>query len=202
MTFEARSFDHLLDLPGFGRDAMEDHIGLYEGYVDATNHLTGRLSANDLDGRIAAELRRRLGWEFNGMRLHEHWFDTLRADPTPLGATPMQDVLDSAFGSAAIWRREFDAVAKNRGAGWVALVRDPVSGALVNTWLDDHDAGLLHGTHTLLLIDLFEHAYMRDFGTDRDAYLDAVHACVDWERVAERHQASASLEAPQTQLIA
>ena len=186
-TYSEQANEHILDLPGFSRELMETHLELYRGYVDAAQHLRNVLDSKELGPAAAAEVRRRFAWEFNGMRLHEIYFDQLRRDGKKLDDLPdLKAAIASDFGSFDAWMDEVREMANTRGIGWVALVQDMETDRLMNVWFDEHDTGILAGCRIVLLIDLFEHAYLVDFGLDRDAYLDALMDCIDFERVAQR----------------
>lgn len=180
--YKARDYQRLIGTRGFSEELLATHFRLYEGYVQHTNKAIGLLRGETLDPYAAGEVRRRLVWEFNGMRLHELFFEGLVAggreahkDGAMVGAIARE------WGSMEAWWRHFEAVGAMRGIGWAALVHDPVADRLLNTWVNEHDAGALAGTTTLLILDLFEHAYMRDYGTERQAYLGAWRAAVDWQ---------------------
>ena len=179
--FEAKSYDELTELDGLSPELMDDHIGLYRGYVKNANRAHGLLREGDLDTFERSEVRRRFGWEFNGMRLHEMYFDALTPGGKDLDEdTKLHEGLTKDFGSLAAWAQDFRAVGSMRGIGWAALCHDPVTDRFFNTWVDEHDAGNLVGTTPVLLMDVFEHAFIKDFGTDRDLYMDAYFQNVDW----------------------
>lgn len=180
--YKARDYQRLVGTRGFSEELLRTHFQLYEGYVQHTNQALDLLRGEALDPYAAGEVRRRLVWEFNGMRLHELFFDGLVAGGRQAhkdGA--LAGAIVREWGSMDAWWRHFEAVAAMRGIGWAALVHDPVADRLLNTWVNEHDAGALAGTSTVLLLDLFEHAYMRDYGTDRQAYLGAWQDAVDWQ---------------------
>ncbi len=186
-SFEAKDYGRLTELEGFSPELIEQHVGLYQGYVRNANRVHELLRQGDLDEVTRSEVRRRFGWEFNGMRLHELYFDVLapggsRLDPD----SALGKELEAEFGSLDLWAQDFRTVGSMRGIGWAALVRDDATGRYFNTWIDEHDAGHLAGTTPLLVMDVFEHAFMRDFGTDRRAYMDAFFRNIDWNVVQAR----------------
>ena len=75
-----------------------------------------------------------------------------------------------------------------RGVGWSVLYQDPIEGRLINTWIGEHQIGHLAGGTPLLIMDVWEHAFMLDYGTDRMAYIKAFFNNVNWEAAAERYQ--------------
>ena len=123
----------------------------------------------------------------NSMLLHEIYFDSLGegggGDPT--GA--LAEAIARDFGSIAKWRAEFVAMGKalGGGSGWVILTRSPRDGSLSNVWAADHTHSLAGGT-PLLALDMYEHAYHIDFGSNAAGYVDAFMANIAWERIAAR----------------
>lgn len=190
-SYVARSFAHLLGTPGFSDKLLKDHFGLYEGYVTNTNKLLTHFAASRAQEPPTAEfseLKRRFGWEFNGMRLHEIYFDTLARNPKGSAAGDLKIQIGADFGSFESWSHEFKSTGEMRGIGWVAVQWDPVGKRLFNNWIDEHDRGALAGCPILLLMDVFEHAYMPDYGTKRVDYIEAFFKAIDWDRVAGRFE--------------
>jgi Fe-Mn family superoxide dismutase len=196
MNFRARNFDTLKGLRDFSDQLLKNHLALYQGYVKNTNHLAALLLNMVKLGKTGtmeyAEMKRRFGWEFNGMRLHELYFENLTKRPVPLNKqSPLYEKLWQDFGQYATWERGFMGVGGMRGIGWAVLTRDPVTGRLFNIWLDEHDAGFLVGSSPLLVMDGFEHAYLQDFGLNRTAYVQAFVKAVNWPVVEARFEAAA-----------
>jgi Fe-Mn family superoxide dismutase len=77
-----------------------------------------------------------------------------------------------------------------RGVGWVILALDLQTDRLFNVWLGEHDTGLLVDTRPLLVMDMFEHAFLLDYGLKRQDYEAAFFNVIDWERVGNRLAAS------------
>lgn len=189
--YSLRSFDHLQGLPGFSEEAVRLHLALYKGYVDHTNLLAERMREALRAGTSGAlewkELKRRFAWEFNGMRLHEYYFENLTAHPTSLDPSPLvRRKIEEDFGKYELWEEGCKGTGMIRGVGRVMSAFDIHSGRLFNVWLDEHDAGLLVGTVPLLVMDVFEHAFLTDFGLKRQDYLDVFFKVIDWKRVEAR----------------
>ena len=189
--YEAKNFDHLLGTPGFSDQLMKNHFTLYQGYVMNTNKLNSLLDEMLKADKTAtpeyAELTRRFGWEFNGMRLHEYYFDNMTKDPTaPDTNSPLAQKIISEFGSLTNWEKDFKAVATMRGIGWAILAYDQAGDRLFNVWINEHDVGHLAGAKPILVMDVFEHAYMLDYGVKRADYVTAFWNIIDWKIVGER----------------
>jgi Fe-Mn family superoxide dismutase len=133
-----------------------------------------------------AELKRRLGWEFNGMRLHEYYFENL-GGPRPLDKNgPLGKKLAADFGSYEAWEKDFKGTGTMRGIGWVVLYQDPATGGLINFWINEHDVAHPAGGNPLLILDCFEHAYLVDYGLKRADYIEAFFKQITWAAVEGR----------------
>lgn len=179
--YQARDFRSLIGTRGFSEKMLTTHLELYEGYVKHTNKALELLREPAMDAYAAAEVRRRLVWEFNGMRLHEFYFEAMTdgGKSAPIDGA-LQANLRLDFGSVEEWMKRFQSVTTLRGSGWAVLCYDPVANRLIHDWVSEHDRGLFAGTFPIIVLDLFEHAYMRDYGTDRKAYLQAYWNALDW----------------------
>ena len=178
LMYEARKFENLLGLEGFSDELLKNHFTLYEGYVANTNKVADAVTALLDQDKAAtpefAEITRRFGWEFNGMRLHELYFENMMKGGSVLDVnSPLGQKIIEQFGSIENWEKHFRAVAAVRGIGWVVLYLDNESGKMYNMWINEHDGGHLAGATPLLVMDVFEHAYMTDYGIKRAAYMDA-----------------------------
>ncbi len=191
MSYEPKNYDRLLGTPGFSDQMLKNHFTLYQGYVTNTNTLHTTMHELIVAGKIASpeysEIKRRFGWEFNGMRLHELYFDGMTASPKPLTDTSaLHGKLVEQFGSVEKWKAIFTRVGSMRGIGWAMLCSDPVSGHLFNIWINEHDVGHLATTTTLLVMDMWEHAFMIDYGLKKADYVEAFIKAIDWNVVAGR----------------
>ena len=190
MAYMAKDYGRLIGLAGFSETLLKNHFTLYQGYVTNTNKVLDTLAQMLKEGKAAtpeyAELKRRLGWEFNGMRLHEYYFENLGGkgglDPTgKLGKK-----LAESFGSVEAWEKDFRATGAMRGIGWVVLYEDPANGRLINFWVNEHDVAHPAGCRPLLIMDVFEHAFMIDYGLKRADYIEAFFKAIDWKAVEAR----------------
>ncbi|NTW46041.1 MAG: superoxide dismutase [Candidatus Moranbacteria bacterium] len=186
--YEPQDFSRLLGASGFSDTLLSDHFKLYEGYVKNVNTVVERLKTIEPGSIEGSELRRRFGWEWNGMRLHELYFGNLTSAPEPLDPeSGLAKAIVGRFGSLDGFLQDFRRAGTMRGIGWVVLAYDLPSGELFNLWINEHDGGHLSGTTPLLVMDVFEHAYLRDYGLARADYVDAFMNAVDWHTVLSRY---------------
>lgn len=195
--YEAKKFDHLIGMPGFSEQLLKNHFKLYQGYVKNTSALVDKLEGlsreKKADTLEFAELQRRLGWEFNGMRLHELYFGNMSKAPVPLAsAKDFQTRVAKQYGSWDAFVADFKTVGKMRGIGWAITVWDPVSKEFFNIWITEHDVGHFAGCTPLLVMDVFEHAFLTDYGLKRADYIKAFFKAIDWEAVAKRFESARS----------
>src|SRR3990167_717136 len=191
MAYEAKNFDQLLGTQGFSDTLLKNHFTLYQGYVTNTNKLADAMMNIVKEGKTNtpefAELKRRFGWEFNGMRLHELYFGNMRKGGSQLDKNyKLMKSLEKDFGSFDAWTNAFKAVGAMRGIGWVVLYYDPLGDRLFNAWVNEHDVGHLAGCVPLLIMDVFEHAYMLDYGLKKADYIEAFFKAIDWPVVEGR----------------
>jgi Fe-Mn family superoxide dismutase len=194
-TYKPKSFN-LSGLNGISDQTLEMHFKLYEGYVTNTNMLTERIATILSDGKVDqeempaySELTRRLGFEYNGMVLHEYYFGNMKrqgggdADK----ASKFRQAVEKSFPSYDIWKTDFVSVGKMRGVGWSIAFLDPSNGTVSNHWIELHQTGNVAGFVPLLVMDVWEHAFLLDYKpAERPKYIEAFLSNVDWDAVDGR----------------
>ena len=190
MAYTAKNYDKLLGMEGFSETLLKNHFTLYQGYVTNTNKLTETFDQMIKDGKIGtpeyAELKRRFGWEFNGMRLHEYYFENLGGKDALDKGGKLSKKISEDFGSYDAWEKDFKGTGAMRGIGWTVLYQDNLSGKLFNCWINEHDVGHPAGCTPLLILDVFEHAFMIDYGLKRADYISAFFKNINWKAVEAR----------------
>ncbi len=193
MIYQAKDFSSLIGMEGFGNTLLTNHFTLYQGYVTNTNKLLETLAAMLKEERTGtpeyAELKRRLGFEFNGMRLHELYFGNLGGKQALDKAGKTAKRMARDFGSHENWERDFKATGMMRGVGWTILYQDNINGNLFNQWINEHEVGHPAGCIPVLVMDVFEHAFMIDYGLKRAGYIEAFFSNIDWGTVDSRCRA-------------
>ena len=190
MAYVAQDYTKLIGMEGFSETLLKNHFTLYQGYVTNTNKVLETLDAMLKEGKTAvpefAELKRRLGWEFNGMRLHELYFGNLGGKGALNPGGKLAGKLAANFGSSDAWEKEFRAVGAMRGIGWAVLYEDNTNGSLINFWVNEHDVAHPAGCTPILIMDVFEHAFMLDYGLKRADYIEAFFKNIDWSAAESR----------------
>ena len=190
MAYTAKDYSGLIGIEGFSETLLNNHFTLYQGYVTNTNKVLDSLATMLKEDKVAtpeyAELKRRLGFEFNGMRLHEYYFENLGGKGTLDKFGKLGKKLVEDFGNYADWEKDFRATAAMRGIGWTILYQDNVTGRLINQWINEHETGHPAGCIPLLVLDVFEHAFMIDYGLKRADYIETFFKNINWNAVETR----------------
>ncbi|MCJ7523178.1 MAG: Fe-Mn family superoxide dismutase [Dehalococcoidia bacterium] len=190
MAYNAKDYSNLIGMEGFSDTLINNHFTLYQGYVTNTNKLLDTLATMLKEGKLGtpeyAELKRRLGFEFNGMRLHEYYFENLGGKGALDKSGKLGKKLADEFDSYEDWGKDFRATAAMRGIGWTILYQDNLTGRLINQWINEHETGHLAGCAPILVLDVFEHAFMLDYGLKRPDYIESFFKNIDWGAVEAR----------------
>jgi Fe-Mn family superoxide dismutase len=195
--YKQRTFD-LHGLTGISDQTLEVHFGLYGGYVKNTNLLNEQLVELTGQGQtgtpVYAELTRRLGFEYNGMVLHEWYFGNLtRGNGGGIGSSSaLGRALGESFGDIDTWRKDFAAIGSMRGVGWAVTYLDPATGRLSNHWITLHEDGNIAGFKPIIVMDVWEHAFLLDYKpAERPKYIEAFLANLDVDAAEARFAGSA-----------
>jgi len=195
--YKQRSFD-LHGLKGISDQTLEVHFGLYAGYVKNTNLLNEQLVEMSQSGKAGtpsyAELTRRLGFEYNGMVLHEWYFGNMTTDGGAdiSGSSPLGRALGESFGDPETWKKDFTAIGGMRGVGWAVTYLDPASGRLSNHWITLHEDGNIAGFKPIIVMDVWQHAFLLDYKpADRPKYIESFLANLDLTAAEARLTGSA-----------
>ena len=191
-SYSPKKFD-LAGLHGISDNTLQVHFGLYEGYVKNTNLLNEQIAGLIEGGQAAganpgfAELTRRLGFEYNGMVLHEYYFGNMTKNAGAQATSAVQEAVGGTFGDFETWKKDFSAVGGMRGVGWAIAYLDPQTQRVSNHWITLHEDGNGAGFVPLLVMDVWEHAFLLDYKpAERGKYIESFFANVDWNVVNAR----------------
>lgn len=191
--YKEQDFSRLKGLNGISDETLEIHLGLYSGYVKNTNILNEKVIELTEGGKSGtpeyAELKRRYGFEYNGMRLHEYYFANLKSGGSDMfkESSALGKIITETYSSIDVWKNDFCKVGAMRGVGWAILFQDPITKTLSNHWITLHEEGNIAGFNPLLVMDVWEHAWFRDYKpADRPKYIEAFMSNVDWAAVESR----------------
>jgi Fe-Mn family superoxide dismutase len=193
--YEPKQFN-LSGLKGISDATLEMHFKLYEGYVKETNRLNeitielaGKGKLNEEQNAAFSELKRRFGFEFNGMILHEYYFENLMKEGAgePATGSGFTKAAETTYGSFEAWKQEFTDVGKMRGVGWAICYQEPEDGSLINEWITLHQIGHPAGYKPILVMDVWEHAFILDYKpAERPKYIEAFFSNINWQAVEQR----------------
>jgi Fe-Mn family superoxide dismutase len=193
MYYDEQSFN-IPELEGISQEQIDVHLKLYSGYVTNTNYLLEKIAelSEDPDNNkiLMDELQRRLGFEFDGMRLHEYYFEQLEDGARePDANSAFIEALTEQYGGFESWLEDFKRVSGLRGIGWTITYYDPKAGYFHNAWVSDHELGHLAGLPVVFNMDMWEHAFMVDYlPSEKGQYKDAYIGNVNWSVVEERFE--------------
>jgi superoxide dismutase, Fe-Mn family len=191
-TYTPKTFD-LPELKGLSTKQIEVHLGLYAGYVTNINKL--REQVKDLEAvdkekfaYAISETRRRLGFEFNGMKMHEYYFAQLEEGAVAMNAdSSLVKAVTKKYGSTEAFIAHFTTVGMSRGIGWTVLYQDAEAGTVHTAWVTDHELGQLGGLNVILAMDMWEHAFMVDYvPAEKKQYIEAFLSNLNWGVVEKR----------------
>lgn len=188
--FEEKKFN-IPKLEGISEKAIENHLGLYAGYVKNTNTILAKIDeyAKDAEANAYAlgEIQRRFAFEFDGMRNHEYYFAHFEGGSTALTASgPLEKAIIEEWGDFNLWLNRFKSIALTRGVGYAMLYYDPMTKRVLNAWVDEHHQGQLTGLSPLITLDMWEHAFFIDYTpVEKSKYIEAFFANLNWQNVEQ-----------------
>ena len=191
MEYTEQQFN-LPKLEGISEKQIDIHLGLYKGYVKHVNLVREKIHELEVEDKeknayAVTELRRRFSFEFDGMRMHEYYFEGLENGAQEISDGDLKSVLTEKYGSFEGFIEHFKAVGMSRGIGWTVLYFDPKGQTPHVTWVGDHELGTLAGLPILIAMDMWEHAFMIDYvPADKGKYIDAFLANLNWRVVEKR----------------
>lgn len=190
MQFEAKTFT-IPTLDGISEKTIREHLGLYAGYVKHVNIIGERIAEYRKDmatnGYAVAELQRRLGFEWGGMRNHEYYFAQFEGGGQTMAGGPLTKQIEAQWGGVNEWLTRFKEIAATRGVGWAMLYHDPKTNQLVQTWVDEQHLGQLADLDIVLALDMWEHSYMLDYApSEKKEYIEAFFKNLNWGVVESR----------------
>ncbi|MCL2286898.1 MAG: Fe-Mn family superoxide dismutase [Firmicutes bacterium] len=188
MEIAAREFTYNTGI--VSRKAFDDHMTMYKGYIDKTNEITQVLTTQPEWNTANATASHYRGWKkgetyaINGVILHELYFQNLGNEAGPAG-TKIQNLMNRHFGGVDKWKEDFTACAKS-ARGWCVLVYEQRTAACRNILLDSHDDGNIASAYPIIVLDMYEHAYFLDYGTDKAAYINRFINNISWGIIEKR----------------
>ncbi len=165
---------------------------LYAGYVKKSEEIVEKIHALFRSGEVEgnatySELRGLKAAETfaaNGVYLHEWYFDVLGGGGDNSQAPELTKALVEKFGSFEDAIKKMSTLAM-AARGWAVLCWDTKIGKLKQYNADSHDQGGVWGCLPIIVLDVYEHAYFIDFGSDRKAYIEAFWKNFDWKAAEE-----------------
>ncbi|MBU1046944.1 Fe-Mn family superoxide dismutase [Patescibacteria group bacterium] len=190
--YTSQEFNLPQEINGISSKQIEEHLKLYAGYVKHSNLIQEKiellLQDKEQNSYIISELNRRFGFEFNGMRMHEYYFEQLEEGLKEINPeSNLNQKIINDFESFGNFIEKIKEVTKTRGIGWVIVYFDKKQDNLNISWVSDHELGQLGGLQIILAIDLWEHAFMVDYlPNEKGQYIEKYLENINWEKVEKR----------------
>ena len=187
-------------LKGISEKTIEIHHGkLYAGYVNKSNEISDKLGVLRKSGKVEgnqiySELRGlKLGETFavNGVYLHENYFAVLGGDGVPRGEVVR--AIEEKWGSMDDFKLYFSACGM-AARGWAILAWDMHEKKLMQYNCDAQNHGGIWGAIPIIAMDVYEHSYFIDTGSDRATYIKAFFDNLNWDKIEEIYQRSKKFE--------
>lgn len=191
-TFEEKKFN-IGELKGISAKNIEEHLKLYSGYVKNANLAGVKLGELWVDGveknmYPMSEITRRFSFEFNGIRNHEVYFDSLSDGAIPISDGELKKALAEDYGSFETFLEIFKTMAMIRGIGWAMLWYDRKDKRLINSWVDEQHLGQLQDCAPILALDMWEHSYVSDYyPSGKKQYIEDFFENLNWKKIEENY---------------
>lgn len=188
-TYEARKFN-IPKLDGISEESVKQHIGLYEGYVKNFNAISSKLveyaADTEKNAHALSELIRRKSFEFDGMRLHEYYFEQFEGGAKELDKnSPLGKAFEKEY--KTYFQEYFKAIGNMRGPGWAMLYFDPVAKEFQAGFAGEQHQGHFVTLPIILAMDVWEHCFILDYGASgKGKYLDAFFKNLNWSVIEKR----------------
>ncbi len=184
--YSPKDFNYIIPkIKGIHPELMKMHFKLYEGLTHATNKTLQEIKKSDKNSLIYGALKKRLSFFYNGMKLHELFFEGMDSSKNKMPENIKSEIINS-FGSVNNWIEDFKKSGDIVDIGFVALVKDKKNGKLMNIFITEFEIGDFIEVDYLLVMDVWEHAYITQFGLDINKYIDVFLQNINWEIVLER----------------
>lgn len=183
--FEEKKFN-IRELKGISAKNIEEHLKLYSGYVKNANVIMEKFNQmwtedKEKNQYAISEITRRFSFEYNGIRNHEIYFESLSVGATPLSDGPLKKAIEDYCGSLETFLSIFKNIAMTRGIGWAVLWYDRKDKRLLASWVDEQHLGQLNSCEMILALDMWEHAYIYDYPTsEKKKYIETFFENLNW----------------------
>jgi Fe-Mn family superoxide dismutase len=194
-TYTAKTFN-IPELVGISKKNIEEHLKLYTGYVTHTNLVLSKIKELSIDAEnnmgLISGLQRRFGFEYNGMRNHEVYFNSFVGGASSLAEdSKLKNAINTEWGSFDNWLTLFKAIATTRGVGWAMLYYDRKENKLINAWVDEQHLGQLQDCTLVLALDVWEHSYVADYQpSGKKQYIEDFFKNLNWQTIEENFTAA------------
>lgn len=172
--------------------AKDAHTELYKGYVDTLNRVSAELDTaprTDADSKHSEykDLKIDETFNLNATWLHELYFANCFDPHSEIYMDSKAYMrLERDFGTFEDWQKDFMACALAAGSGWAVCGYNMFLKRYVNTFVCGHNHDVMVGLYPLIVVDMWEHSYFKDYQTDKKSYLIAMMRELNWNVIVDR----------------
>ncbi|NBP56961.1 hypothetical protein EBU71_10620 [bacterium] len=183
---------HLMKTEKLSDGTKSSHDKLYKGYVEAFNKVaSGLVAADKNEVKSSASSYRSLKvdetYNFNGVKLHELYFANISDVDSEIRVDSLPYMrLSRDWGTFEAWQEDFMAACMASRNGWGLTVWEPYRNVFMNVSIDSHDTNIPVGCIPVIVMDMWEHAYFKDYMTDKKAYLFSMMKELNWDVIEAR----------------
>lgn len=183
------------------RKAFNDHITLYQGYVETFNSASAQLDSAqpaeaNSNGSIFRALKQAEMYNLNGVLLHELFFANIGDVSSQLYSDSLAFMrLNRDWGDLANWQRDFVYTAEAAREGWAVCCFHLYLKRYVNVVVDSHNIGIPVGCIPVIVLDVWSHAYAQDFGANKKSYIRQMMKQFNWDVIEERFEKAEAVHA-------
>jgi Fe-Mn family superoxide dismutase len=199
MKLTAKTFDEaIFKMRGISKKTVEEHLKLYQGYVNKYNEIQEKLkqlteadlAAANQTFSLIRELKMELTFAWGGVVNHEIYFAHLGGDGK-LESGDLLAQIKKDFGSLDAFKKDVKATG-TAARGWVWTAWNEKEECLFNYLGDAQNTFPVWYAKPILALDTYEHAYFIDYGVNRGSYIDAFFENLNWKKVEENFERAVS----------
>ena len=190
LVLQQKQFDLPTEL--LSQKNKKAHEGLYENYVKTFNRVSAELDAVDkdeagLNHSYYRSLKVDETYNMNAAYLHELYFNNVSDVQSEVSMDTLSFMrLERDFGSFDAWQEDFIACGKSARNGWVVTGYNTYTQRYMNTLIDLHSLNVPVGFYPVIVVDVWEHAYYRDYLSKRKSYIHAMMKELNWQVIEDR----------------
>jgi superoxide dismutase, Fe-Mn family len=171
---------------------INNHKKLYQDYLEKFNATSAKLDSVDKSAAHTNHSSYRSfkideTFNMNGSYLHELYFANIADNNSQINMDTLSFMrINRDFGTFDNWQKDFIACGLSSRCGWVITYLNTFTQSYMNTFIDLHSENVPVGMHPVIVVDMWQHAYYKDYLKDSKTYLTAMMKQLNWRVIEER----------------